>query len=375
MKSISNLAGPHRDLDGGRGQPALPGPPDRRDRRHRGPRAPIDVMLDIALGARRARDRVPARLSGRRRPRLVGTAGQARADDPHWIIGGSDAGAHLDLIDTFADLATVVLGKGVREHAIRQPRGGGAPADRTGLRGLFRPDRPRPDPRGLPGGRGRVRPVDVSAAGRSRRVRYDLPAAAARTIGSTPRPTASTTCWSTAWRSSVRARIPARCRARCCAAGATRAPCSGVSHTTGSGINDGDGGVGCLSLSPRPEIPQEPAMNDWNAAIIDEFRCQRRQGRREFPRGTAPHPAHDGREERAGTPGSGDVPGRGINPERLAALPLAERARFRRSTTQDWRWEPIDSVWLRLFGVLDDGVLELGKVARVTFREDPPSPS
>jgi N-acyl-D-aspartate/D-glutamate deacylase len=37
--------------------------------------------------------------------------------DDRTVIGASDAGAHLDMIDTFA-FSTQVLGRGVREHAL-----------------------------------------------------------------------------------------------------------------------------------------------------------------------------------------------------------------------------------------------------------------
>ena len=50
------------------------------------------------------------------------------------MIGASDAGAHLDMIDTFA-IATQVLGNGVRRHRRREPRGGGTTAQRRARRG------------------------------------------------------------------------------------------------------------------------------------------------------------------------------------------------------------------------------------------------
>jgi N-acyl-D-aspartate/D-glutamate deacylase len=77
-------------------------------------REPIDVMLDVA-GAddfctvfspdQGGHDRAAWEIRGR-----------LWADD-RTLVGASDAGAHLDLIDSF-DYATTVLGQGVREQAI-----------------------------------------------------------------------------------------------------------------------------------------------------------------------------------------------------------------------------------------------------------------
>jgi N-acyl-D-aspartate/D-glutamate deacylase len=48
--------------------------------------------------------------------------GRLWADD-RVLIGASDAGAHLDVIDTFA-FSTTVLEKGVRQFGRHQPRAG-----------------------------------------------------------------------------------------------------------------------------------------------------------------------------------------------------------------------------------------------------------
>jgi N-acyl-D-aspartate/D-glutamate deacylase len=77
-------------------------------------RAPIDVMLDIALADDLETVFLPDQGGDDRASWDL--RGQLWADD-RTIIGASDAGAHLDLIDTF-DVPSVVLGKGVREHGI-----------------------------------------------------------------------------------------------------------------------------------------------------------------------------------------------------------------------------------------------------------------
>ncbi len=77
-------------------------------------REPIDVMLDIAIA-----DGLLTTFS----PFIGGddrSTFELRASvwkDNRTLIGASDAGAHLDMIDTFA-FSTVVLGKGVREHGV-----------------------------------------------------------------------------------------------------------------------------------------------------------------------------------------------------------------------------------------------------------------
>jgi N-acyl-D-aspartate/D-glutamate deacylase len=77
-------------------------------------REPIDVMLDIALD-----DGLRSTFS----PQIGGNdhgAYELRGklwQDDRTLIGASDAGAHLDLIDTFA-FSTSLLGQGVREHEV-----------------------------------------------------------------------------------------------------------------------------------------------------------------------------------------------------------------------------------------------------------------
>lgn len=77
-------------------------------------RDPIDVMLDIAITDKLETVFMPD-LGGNDRASWE-LRGELWADD-RTIIGASDAGAHLDLIDSF-DFATVVLEKGVREQQI-----------------------------------------------------------------------------------------------------------------------------------------------------------------------------------------------------------------------------------------------------------------
>jgi N-acyl-D-aspartate/D-glutamate deacylase len=76
--------------------------------------APFDAMLDIAIADDLRTSFTPP------------TGGEEDADwqargrvwlDDRSIIGASDAGAHLDMIDTFA-VPTRVLGNGVREHGV-----------------------------------------------------------------------------------------------------------------------------------------------------------------------------------------------------------------------------------------------------------------
>jgi N-acyl-D-aspartate/D-glutamate deacylase len=77
-------------------------------------RAPIDVMLDIAV-----EDRLETLFApdyGGHDQESYELRGRIWADD-RTLVGASDAGAHLDLIDSFA-FATVLLQKGVREHRV-----------------------------------------------------------------------------------------------------------------------------------------------------------------------------------------------------------------------------------------------------------------
>ncbi|MCB2077641.1 MAG: amidohydrolase family protein [Novosphingobium sp.] len=77
-------------------------------------REPIDVMLDIAIADGLTTVFLPDQGGDDRASWDL--RGKLWADD-RTLVGASDAGAHLDLIDSF-DFATVVLGKGVREHGI-----------------------------------------------------------------------------------------------------------------------------------------------------------------------------------------------------------------------------------------------------------------
>jgi N-acyl-D-aspartate/D-glutamate deacylase len=75
---------------------------------------PIDVMLDIALA-----DGLKATFSpdiGGHDRKAYELRGKLWHDD-RTLIGASDAGAHLDLIDSFA-FSTSLLEKGVREHGV-----------------------------------------------------------------------------------------------------------------------------------------------------------------------------------------------------------------------------------------------------------------
>ena len=77
-------------------------------------REPIDAMLDIAIADRLETIFMPDqggddRASWELRGRLFG--------DDRTLVGASDAGAHLDLIDSFG-FATVLLGQGVREQGV-----------------------------------------------------------------------------------------------------------------------------------------------------------------------------------------------------------------------------------------------------------------
>ena len=77
-------------------------------------REPIDVMLDMALEEDLLTTFAPY-LGGYDR-HAYELRGKLWRDD-RTLIGASDAGAHLDMIDTFA-FSTTVLEKGVREHQV-----------------------------------------------------------------------------------------------------------------------------------------------------------------------------------------------------------------------------------------------------------------
>jgi N-acyl-D-aspartate/D-glutamate deacylase len=77
-------------------------------------RDPLDVMLDIAIEDELTTGFAPA-LGGNDYDTF-----KLRADvwrDDRTLIGASDAGAHLDMVDTFS-FSTSVLQEGVRNHAV-----------------------------------------------------------------------------------------------------------------------------------------------------------------------------------------------------------------------------------------------------------------
>lgn len=76
--------------------------------------APFDAMLDIAIADELRTAFMPP--AGGEAPEDWRARGPVWTDD-RTVIGASDAGAHLDMIDTFA-VSTRVLGNGVREHGI-----------------------------------------------------------------------------------------------------------------------------------------------------------------------------------------------------------------------------------------------------------------
>ena len=74
----------------------------------------IDAMLDIAIGD--GLETIFIRDAGGNDQATWDLRGSVWADD-RTLIGASDAGAHLDILDTFA-FSTTVLQKGVREHRV-----------------------------------------------------------------------------------------------------------------------------------------------------------------------------------------------------------------------------------------------------------------
>ncbi len=75
---------------------------------------PFDAMLDLAVEEGLRTSFIP--MTGANDPALWPIRGKLWQDD-RTVIGGSDAGAHLDMIDTFA-FSTAVLAQGVREHQV-----------------------------------------------------------------------------------------------------------------------------------------------------------------------------------------------------------------------------------------------------------------
>jgi len=77
-------------------------------------RDPFDMLMDIVVESNLDAVLMPT-VSRDARP-IYEMRSQLWSDD-RTLIGGSDAGAHLDMIDTFA-CTTVMLAKGVREHGV-----------------------------------------------------------------------------------------------------------------------------------------------------------------------------------------------------------------------------------------------------------------
>lgn len=75
---------------------------------------PFDAMLDLAISEGLRTSFMPPAIGGDEA--LWQTRGKLWADD-RTLIGASDAGAHLDMIDTFA-FSTQVLGNGVRKFGV-----------------------------------------------------------------------------------------------------------------------------------------------------------------------------------------------------------------------------------------------------------------
>ncbi len=77
-------------------------------------KTPIDAMLDLAISEGLRTSFMPPVVGGDES--LWEMRGKLWRDD-RTLIGASDAGAHLDMIDTFA-FSTQVLGNGVRKHKV-----------------------------------------------------------------------------------------------------------------------------------------------------------------------------------------------------------------------------------------------------------------
>ncbi len=143
---------------------------------------PLDVLIDVVLP-----DRLPLTLVF---PSLVPSLGRSDESwrvrggvwhDPRTVLGGSDAGAHIDLM-CHANYTTVLLGESVRERglltleeAVHQLTG--VPAALYGLRdrgrvaegGMGRPRRARPRRGGQRTGRACATTYRVAVSGSTRR--------------------------------------------------------------------------------------------------------------------------------------------------------------------------------------------------------------
>ena len=137
---------------------------------------PFDAMIDLALADDLRTSFMPPGAGDR--PEDWQARGRVWRDD-RTVIGASDAGAHLDMIDTFA-VPTQVLGNGVRRHGVISLEEARAPAHRRAGAAL-RPARARPAGAGLARRRRRLRPADRSPAARPTRASTCRPARAAST--------------------------------------------------------------------------------------------------------------------------------------------------------------------------------------------------
>ena len=148
----------------------LQGPRRRRHRRRAGPGP-------VRHAPRHRRRRRPAHRAvadpDRRRRRVVGAAPPSCGTTPGVMLGGSDAGAHLDRM-CGAPYTTRFLGDCIRGRKLVAARAGRA-ADHRGPGRAVRPARPGPPRRGRPRRRRRVRPRD-----RRRRARHPRPRPARR---------------------------------------------------------------------------------------------------------------------------------------------------------------------------------------------------
>ena len=135
--------------------------------------------------------------------------------DPRAIVGASDAGAHLDMIDSFS-FSTTLIAKAVREHAADAGRRGGPPPHRAPGRAV-RAARSGPSRRGARRRRRGVRSGDHRPGPGGDALRPPR----RRRPGVRRRGRHRTRAWSTACRASRGRRCSTPARAACCARDAT----------------------------------------------------------------------------------------------------------------------------------------------------------